>query len=198
MITDATYTCEYCGAHSTSQKEIAICEDRCARHKTFLDVEAIREAQAYAYLDTIRLRAVSFEHLFKMIIDEEDMIREAVKLLYYKDKRQPPRMYNFNWEFCHFCNVGIQFRKECMTHSAPIGQKKHGIGCDYESRRYSPASSIRIHFNHKGSRKEVDAYEKYIGHIPGVNTGSGGGVEKVNYYCTLWAEDFPLIPTRGI
>ncbi|CAL9983027.1 hypothetical protein VPHD480_0251 [Vibrio phage D480] len=192
METLTTYRCEYCGEISPEQKVIAICEDRCARHKTFLDVKRLGDIQAEAYLDSIRLRACSIPHLFKIILDEEDLIMAAVERLHFVDKRPPPRMYNFSYEHVHFTNAYQPFKEDRMTHSSPIGKPR----CPQwpkEATVSGLAAAVRINFKQKGNKKRIDIYEKYIQYIPGINTGTGGGCESVNIYLTLWKEDFPLM-----
>ena len=192
METIIKYRCEYCGEESVEQKVIAVCEDRCERHETFLNVKRLGDIQAETYLDSIRLRACSIPHLFEIILDEEDLILAAVERLYFANDRRPPRMYDFRFEHVHFTSAEKPWKEERMTHSAPIGQRKCPMWPD-DKATSSLATSVRVHFNQKGSRKKIDIYEKYIKYIPGINTGSGGGCEHVNYYLTLWKEDFPLM-----
>ncbi|AGN30258.1 hypothetical protein VPFG_00259 [Vibrio phage nt-1] len=189
------HVCDYCDFQSILEREVAAHEKVCAAVKTFNDVKAIQQAQAHAYLDTIRLRACSFKHLFDIILDEEDMIIEAVHVLhYYGEERKTPRMMNFRWEFCHFCHEYQQFRDERKTHSAPVGEKTCPMWSENrEDIKFGLASSIRCHWEHQGNRKKFDLYRKYIGRIPGINCGTGGGVEKCDSYLTLWKDDFPLI-----
>lgn len=194
MKSNTTYTCEFCGAESGDKKEMIIHEDRCERADTFKKVEAFRDARAGAYLDTIRMRATSISHLFKIILAEEDLIRDAVQQLHFKNARKLSRMYNFRWEHVHFTNLYNPWKKEFMSHSAPVGEDCCPMWSEGDiSDKYSIASAVRIHFDQKGATKVFDKYKKYIGYIPGINTGSGGGVESVDIYLTLWKSDFPLM-----
>lgn len=189
------HVCDYCDFQSILPREVEAHEKRCAQHNMFLKVKDIQQAQAQAYLDTIRLRACSFKHLFEIIQDEEDMIIEAVQTLhFYGEERKAPRMMNFKWKYCHFCHEYEQFREQRKTHSAPVGEKTCPMWSENkEDIKSGLACAIECIWEHQGSRKSVDRYRNYLGYIPGVNTGSGGGVDKVHYYLTLWKDDFPLI-----
>lgn len=189
------HVCDYCDFQSILQGEVAAHEKRCRQHDTFLKVKAIQQAQASKYLDTIRLRACSFKHLFEIIQDEEDMIIEAVHVLhYYGEERKTPRMMNVRWEYCLFSTQHKPFIEARMTHSAPVGENTCSMWSENkEDIKRGLACNIRCHWEQQGSRKSFDLYRKYLGHIPGVNCGSGGGVGQCNSYLTLWKDDFPLI-----
>lgn len=193
MKTLTAYECSFCDLLSKNKLEIEAHENGCMLNTLFLENKKREQQKAKQYLDTFRHKAKTITQLFDMILEEQEKIIEAVKVIqFYRKDKDLKRIKNIT-----YCNHGFTTPNKPehhpMTHSAPVGKKKVQMYPKPENEEKPLAFDLEVFYELEDTNNRNQQHENIIDFIGGINTGSGGSCGKgYHYYCTFWVEDFPL------
>lgn len=193
MKTITAYECSFCDLLSKSKSEVEAHETGCMLNALFFENKKKEQQEAINYLDTFRHKAKTITQLFDMILEEQEQIIEAVKIIkFYRKNRDISRIKNIT-----YCNHGFgtpnKPKPQTMSHSSPVGKKRTSMYPKTENEEKPLAFDLEVFYDLQDPLNRNQIHENILNLIAGINTG-GGGTWNSGYhsYCTFWIEDFPL------
>ena len=187
------YQCEICDEVLFVENTALSHESDCLAKQEYEEEKSIEQLSSLEYLDSFRGRVNSVNSLLNLIESEMPQIIDAIKITkFYGEDCQIQKTHSYTFSPHGFASANRP-KNHCMTHSAPVGKKKHSMypKGDHEE---PLAFEVEISYEYDLGGKNFNVLDE----IGGVNTGGGGSARsKINsgramhYYTTFWIEDFP-------
>lgn len=193
MKTLTAYECSFCNLLSKDKTEIETHETGCMLNAAFFENKRKEQQQAVDYLDTFRHKAKTITQLFDMILEEQEQVIEAIKVIrFYRQDKDLKRITNIT-----YCNHGFTTpnkpEPQQMSHSSPVGKKRTSMYPKPQNEEKPLAFDLEVFYDVEKTSNKSQSHECILDFIGGINTGSGGSCgQGYHYYCTFWVEDFPL------
>lgn len=193
MKTLTAYECSFCNLLSKDKTEVETHETGCMLNAVFLENKRKEQQQAVDYLDTFRHKAKTITQLFDMILEEQEQVIEAIKVIrFYREDKDLKRITNIT-----YCNHGFTTpnkpEPQPMSHSSPVGKKRTSMYPKPKNEEKPLAFDLEVFYDVEKTSNKGQSHECILDFIGGINTGSGGSCgQGYHYYCTFWVEDFPL------